>query len=864
MTRIACRLSAAFWVAILSVFFGLAVYAPVARAQSVDHHHFDISAGDLGQALTLLGLQAEREIVFPADITRGKRSNAVRGDLTLKEALDKLLSGSGLTYRLAPSGQVIVQGATAPLSENIPSVGASDDDPAKLQEIVVTGSHIRGAPSSSPVVVLTQQQILDAGQNNLGEALRSITENFNGGQNPGVAAGALGINNQNINSASAANLRGLGPDATLTLINGRRLSYDGFGQGVDLTAIPVSAIDRVEVITDGASAIYGSDAVAGVVNVILKRDYDGISATARGGYATDGGDGQQQYTLAGGKTWGSGGFIATYSYDQNRPIYSSQRSFTSSVNAPATLLGESKQINWLISGHQDLTSFAHFSVDALYTTRDSSTVSSFPGISFYNLNRNLESAISPTLTIDLPHRWELTLNGVIASDKTLEQQPSYSSGVLQSTDSGCFCNYSKTGEVDLEGPLFRLPAGETRLALGGGYRSSELTTSFGAPVDYKRDDHYAFGEIYIPVVSRSQGITGISSASVNAALRYEDYPGIESVVTPKIGVIYAPTLDVDLKGTWGKSFKAPTLEQSFGGPFAYLDSASNYGYGGSANSTVLVSQGSNPELTPERATTWTASFVVHPTVIPGLRVEATYFHIMYSERVVSPITNLAVALADPAYASFITSNPSVPQQQQFIGAANAAGQFYNFTSGSYDPASVVALVNDNYANVESQTIHGVDLQGVYRADLGSVGFLTPSLNASWLIGSQQISSGQPAIPISGVVYTPAHFRARAGLTWEYRPWMVNAFVNYIGGVLDTVASPSIFRASQTTTDLNVKYSLGDDLPVVRNVSILFSIQNLFNVNPPDVQPGAPGGVPYDSTNYSSIGRFIGLSVTKRW
>jgi outer membrane receptor protein involved in Fe transport len=89
-------------------------------------------------------------------------------------------------------------------------------------------------------------------------------------------------------------------------------------------------------------------------------------------------------------------------------------------------------------------------------------------------------------------------------------------------------------------------------------------------------------------------------------------------------------------------------------------------------------------------------------------------------------------------------------------------------------------------------------------------------------------------------------------------------VNYIGGVLDTVESPGVFRASQTTTDLNVKYRLADDLPVVRNLTILFSVQNLFNVNPPDVQPGSPGGIPYDSTNYSAIGRFVGLSVTKRW
>src|SRR3546814_1315105 len=78
-------------------------------------------------------------------------------------------------------------------------------------------------------------------------------------QNPGVALGSGSIANQNINSGSALNLRGLGPDATLTLLNGRRLSYSGFVNAVDVSVVPIAALDRIEVIADGASAIYGSD-----------------------------------------------------------------------------------------------------------------------------------------------------------------------------------------------------------------------------------------------------------------------------------------------------------------------------------------------------------------------------------------------------------------------------------------------------------------------------------------------------------------------------------------------------------------------------------------------------------------------------
>src|SRR3546814_1212331 len=86
---------------------------------------------------------------------------------------------------------------------------------------------------------------------------------------------------ENLASTSTLNLRGLGPDATLTLINGHRIAYDGAFQGVDISAIPLAALDRLEIVADGASALYGSDAVGGVANIILRRDFDGIWSSAR-------------------------------------------------------------------------------------------------------------------------------------------------------------------------------------------------------------------------------------------------------------------------------------------------------------------------------------------------------------------------------------------------------------------------------------------------------------------------------------------------------------------------------------------------------------------------------------------------------
>src|SRR5690606_22511703 len=197
------------------------------------------------------------------------------------------------------------------------------------------------------------EDIREQGFTDLGQVVRSVPQNFSGGQNPGVAGGATtgaaGLANQNLTGGSSLNLRGLGPDATLTLLNGRRLSYGGFVQAVDISAIPVEAVDRVEILPDGASAIYGSDAVGGVGNVILQRDYDGVAVGVRYGEATGGGRQTQEYTATAGTVWTSGGMIATYKGASTDPLFARQRGYTRQMADPSTLYAGSSLRSGLFS-----------------------------------------------------------------------------------------------------------------------------------------------------------------------------------------------------------------------------------------------------------------------------------------------------------------------------------------------------------------------------------------------------------------------------------------------------------------------------------------------------------------------------------
>jgi iron complex outermembrane receptor protein len=154
-----------------------------------------------------------------------------------------------------------------------------------LETVLITGSRLRrtDAETPSPVQVITREEIARSGAVGLNEVLQKLPAN-----NTGAINEADAINNY---GAAAVSLRGLGPGSTLVLVNGRRVAPFGFtGRAtfVDLNQIPVSAIDRIEVLLDGASAIYGSDAIAGVVNVILRREVRGIEVAGGLGRSSHG------------------------------------------------------------------------------------------------------------------------------------------------------------------------------------------------------------------------------------------------------------------------------------------------------------------------------------------------------------------------------------------------------------------------------------------------------------------------------------------------------------------------------------------------------------------------------------------------
>ena len=184
-------------------------------------------------------------------------------------------------------------------------VSAQTTDAQKLEKVEITGSSIKRVANegSLPVQIISRQDIERAGIVSAEQLVSQLSANGNGmdnlASNADVGAGASRGNN----GISAANLRGQGSNATLVLLNGRRVAMAGLNGGVvDLNSIPMAAVERVEILKDGASAIYGTDAIGGVINFILRKDFTGVSVSAFTD-VTEGGGGNISRVSAVGGGW---------------------------------------------------------------------------------------------------------------------------------------------------------------------------------------------------------------------------------------------------------------------------------------------------------------------------------------------------------------------------------------------------------------------------------------------------------------------------------------------------------------------------------------------------------------------------------
>lgn len=311
-----------------------AAAAPQDQAQTVE---FDIPAGSLDAALISFANQSGRQLLYAQGLVDGLRSNGLKGRYTPDQAIAKLLTGAPIEIRRGGNGFVLKPRSAAAVAEPVSLQEAAAPEAAEmteLEELVVTGSLIRGSANGvSPVVTVTRDELDRSGRANISDLLTDLPQAFGGNSSPDTALAGSDSTGSNLAVSTGVNLRGLGASATLVMVNGRRMSGSGLrGAFADVSALPAAAVDRVEVLLDGASALYGSDAVGGVINVILRKDFNGAETRARVGVAQGGGAFERSIAQTVGKTWDSGHALISYEHYQRDRLASSERAFTANAD----------------------------------------------------------------------------------------------------------------------------------------------------------------------------------------------------------------------------------------------------------------------------------------------------------------------------------------------------------------------------------------------------------------------------------------------------------------------------------------------------------------------------------------------------
>ncbi|WP_326523038.1 TonB-dependent receptor domain-containing protein [Sphingomonas sp.] len=891
-------------------------------------------------------------------------------------------SGVALAQEAAPPS-VAARSTGGAQADAQSSDGTAD---ATASDIIVTGTSIRGvAPVGAPVRALGLEEIKAQGLGTSSEIIRSLPQVVNLGADEG-RGGTVQNAAANVTQGTGVNLRGLGTESTLVLLGGRRVPPNGFqAQFTDVSPFIPIALERVEVVADGASAIYGADAVAGVVNFILRRPFDGLEVSGRYGLAK--GFDQWQASGVAGRTWSGGGVMVAYEHYERGQLDGSERSFfTSDLRSiggtdqrslfanPGTIV--SGGATYAVPGNQNgrgLTAAnfvlgttnrrdndiqrdflprqkrdsvlgrieqrfgaVQFGVDGYFTNR----VARFQGSSVGNVGTSAALAVPranpffvnpanpaatsvtvnysfendfKTYSIGTERSWMVspsvkadvgswTLDAYASFGSNFSQRNTY--GILRTVnlaaaladtnpatafnafcDGRAFvCNNPTTlaalngttlfhsvfklwdYQAKASGPLFDLPGGSVKLAVGGEYTASTLfqidtrnTTTADFVVRNQSTRHRnvkaGFAELFVPLVGAANSLPFVQRLDLTAAIRTEDYSDFGRTTNPKFGIRWDPARDLTLRASYGTSFRAPTLADGdpLSGPTI---SISNVVDPTTRLQVRTITQlGGRPGISAETAKTFTIGFDLHPVAVPGLNLSATYYSIDYTNRIETPSSD-TILLNSATLASLLIRNPTVAQVQALYASPYFAG-------AQEDPTNIKLYVDLRKSNVGGVKQSGLDISGHYSLETDSAGTFGIGADVTLIDNyTRSAAPGATYIDQLGNINYPVDLRVRGTASWKSGGFSGNVFANYLAGYSNNLVSPKQPVSSFTTIDATLTYAIdGTSHAWLNGTTLSVSGQNLFDRAPPPVLNGTLG---FDSQNASAIGRMVAFQLSRKF
>jgi iron complex outermembrane recepter protein len=312
--------------------------ASAAHAIVTDIYQIQLPQGNLHRSLIALGQQTQSSIIFPSSMRNDQDAPEVVGSYSILQVLELLIEQRDIEYRIVGPQTVVV----LPRCDTGWDCAAVHEDLQRskkqypmIEELIVRGKPLTGSRfkqingnSFTPTDIITSTEIRLSGAQTLSQLMRFIPEVAGNSASTAVSNGG--------NGTASVTLRGLPDTNTLVLINGLRSAPNAIdGGSVDLNSIPLAAVDRIEVLKDSGSSIYGSDAIAGVVNVILRKNFDGVLVNTYSGISDAGDNQTNRYDiLASGKIADIELLAMLSHFDQNG-LFSRDRAISSSADGRA-------------------------------------------------------------------------------------------------------------------------------------------------------------------------------------------------------------------------------------------------------------------------------------------------------------------------------------------------------------------------------------------------------------------------------------------------------------------------------------------------------------------------------------------------
>jgi iron complex outermembrane receptor protein len=411
----------------------------------------------------------------------------------------------------------------------------------------------------------------------------------------------------------------------------------------------------------------------------------------------------------------------------------------------------------------------------------------------------------------------------------------------------------------LSGSLFSLPAGEVQLVIGGEWREEKLDfiipSGLAVNLHADRQTRAAFGELLIPFVGERMNVPLVRELTLTAAVRYDRYSDFGGTTNPKIGLEWRPSSDLLFRGSWGTSYRAPSLFE------LYFDSTTQMGqfpdplrppqFPGLPGELVVITltSGGNPDLEPEEAESFSAGVVYQPSFLEGLDLSLDYFSIDQSLRVQSPDA-LTLLLNADLFPERVTRAPPTPEDI-------AAGL----------PGRLLAL-DIRRLNLGRIETDGVDFRLNYRART-SVGTFTPSLSATWVHSYKAANfPGQPLVERVGTASrdpgTVPEWKAVAGLSWSRSGWQAGFSARFVSSYQDVnVSGVEIDRRmpAQWYLDVNTSYRFDESAAsgLLRGVTLRLGAANVLDR---EVEYSDVNIIGYDPSQADIRGRFVYGSISK--